>query len=248
MAAQGDTASGIAEATFAGFGNPAMNETGNVAFGARLVGSTISGTNCFGIWADDHSTGTRQLVVQSGTLAIGAGDATFVKFSDPVYSGSSEVAFIGMLVHGGTTSASNDTGIWSNDNGGTLHLVAREGEQAPGCSSEVLFSQFTEIALPDQGGVVMLAKLRGCRSYNDTGIWAVDTTGTLQLIARKGTYDSISNKWIKTLKFLPVVKGLSGQTRGFSQPTGDLVYSATFEDGFSATFQDGPGIFKVVFP
>jgi hypothetical protein len=245
VAAQGDAATGVAGAVFASFGNPTMNEAGRVAFGAKLGGS-VSTSNNLGIWADG-TNGVRQLVIRSGT---GAPDATgsgtigvFKKFSDPVYSGSNAVAFIGTLMQGGGVTVTNDTGVWSND-GGTLHMVAREGaQQAPGCGAGVVFKTFTQIALPDQGGVVMFAQLTGggVTTASDYGIWAVDTGGVLQLIAREGTVHAATGKTIKTLSFLPCVSGLSGQTRGFSQSTGDLVYSATFTDGSA-------GIFKVVFP
>jgi hypothetical protein len=244
VATQGDAATGIAGAKFASFGNPTMNELGQVAFAAKLSGSVSSSSNV-GIWADG-TNGVRQIVVRSGTTApdaAGTGSVgVFKKFSDPVYSGSSAVAFLGTLVQGGGVTVSNDTGVWSND-GGTLHLVAREGVQAPGCAAGVTFKTFTQIALPDQGGVVMFAKLggTGVGSSNDMAIFAVDTGGTLQLIAREGTTHAVTGKTIKTLSFLPCVTGVSGQTRGFSQSTGDLVYSATFLDGSA-------GIFKVVFP
>ncbi len=74
---------------------------------------------------------------------------------------------------------------------------------------------------------------------NNIGIWAVDTNGELQLIARTGA--TLDGKVITKLSFLPVASGVSGQTRNFSQSTGDLLYKATFADGSS-------GIYKVVFP
>jgi hypothetical protein len=227
-------------------GNPAINDAGRVAFGAKLTGTTVSGTTNAGIWADD-ATGTRQLVVQSGAAAPDAAgvptSALFKKFSDPVYSGSNAVAFIGTLTQGtGGVDLTNDTGIWSND-GGTLHLVAREGSQAPGCPAGVLVYQFKQIALPDQGGALIFGRVSGAgvSSLNDNGIWAVDSGGALQLIAREGDVHSVTGKTIKQLKFLPSVSGENGQTRSFSQTTGDIVYYATFTDGSA-------GIFKVVFP
>jgi hypothetical protein len=249
VAMSGDLTQGIDNGVFSTLGNPAMNEAGHVAFGAKVKGTPktvgIYGSNSLGIWADG-TNGVRQLVVRSGTTApdaAGTGSVgVFKKFSDPVYSGSSAVAFLGTLVQGGGVVVSNDTGVWSND-GGTLHLVAREGVQAPGCGAGVVFKTFTQIALPDQGGVVMFAKLggTGVTSASDMAIFAVDTGGTLQLIAREGTPHAVTGKAIKTLSFLPAIAGVSGQTRGFSQSTGDLVYSATFTDGSA-------GIFKVVFP
>jgi len=46
---------------------------------------------------------------------------------------------------------------------------------------------------------------------------------------------------VTVLSFLPAASGVVGQTRSFTQGTGDLLYRASFADGTS-------GIFKVVFP
>ena len=143
----------------------------------------------------------------------------------------------------------NNIGIWSNT-GGTLHLVARRGAQAPGCPAGATFSTFTSTVLPDQGGVVMLANLNsgtvalpgpgGVIPSNNIGIWAVDTAGALQLIVRKG--DTLDGKVITALSFLAMpAAGVGGQSRNFSQSTGDLLYKATFVGGST-------GIYKVVFP
>lgn len=241
---KGDGAAGITSGSFSVLGNPALNGAGHIAFQAAVAGpkgSGITSANNLGIWADD-STGTRQLVVRSGSAAPGTGGALFKKFSDPVYNNNDAVAFLGTLAVSGATTTASDTGIWSND-GGTLHLVAREGAQAPGCGSGVVFKTFLQFALPDQGGVLLFAKLGGTGvvAANDVGIWAVDSAGTLQLIAREGDLHPATGKTIKVLTFLPALSGVSGQTRSFSQSTGDIAYSATFTDG---TF----GIFKVVFP
>ena len=89
----------------------------------------------------------------------------------------------------------------------------------------------------------MLASLNtgigGVDNSNNIGIWAVDTAGDLQLIVRKG--DTLDGKVITTLTFLPQPAGVSGQSRSFSQSTGDLLYKATFVGGST-------GIYKVVFP
>ena len=79
----------------------------------------------------------------------------------------------------------------------------------------------------------------GVTPANNIGIWAADTAGDLQLIVRKG--DTLDGKVITALSFLPAAAGVSGQSRSFSQTTGDLVYKATFADGST-------GIYKVVFP
>ena len=247
-----DTAAGLTNAKFVAFGNPAMNGEGHTAFYATVTGNTSADTTALmgktkGIWADD-STGTRRVIIRVGDTAVGTGSAVFSALSDPAYNANEEIAFKGTLKVGvgGVVStpatSANNIGIWSNT-GGTLHLVARGSVQAPGCATGATFALFTSIALPDQGGVAMLATLNiGGGSVdltNKTGIWAVDTFGMLQLVARTG--ETLDGKVITKLSFLPVAAGVSGQSRSFSQDTGDLIYKATFADGSS-------GIYKVIFP
>ena len=233
-----------------------MNGEGHTSFFATVTGYTSADTTALmgktkGIWADDDM-GTRQLILRVGDNAPDAAGAStaaiFSAVSDPVYNANEEIAFKGTLKVGvgGVTSlpelTANNIGIWSNT-GGTLNRVALRGGQAAGCPAGATFSAFTSTVLPDQGGVVIFATLNiGGGSVdltNKTGIWAVDTFGVLQLIARTGA--ALDGKVVTKLSFLPVAAGVSGQTRNFSQSTGDLLYKAPFADGST-------GIYKVVFP
>ncbi len=251
---KGDAAVGVVNAKFVSFGNPIMNSEDRTAFYGTITGTIIGSTalrgKTKGIWADDYA-GNRRLIILVGDNAPDAAGAStaaiFSAMGDPVYNVNEEIAFKGTLTVGvggvvSTPAASaNNIGIWSNT-GGALHLVARGAGEAPGCLSGATFSTFTSIALPDQGGVVMLATLNigvgGVLLSNNTGIWAVDTSGNLQLIVREG--DPLDGKVITVLSFLPAAAGVSGQSRSFSQDIGDLLFKATFADGTT-------GIYKVVF-
>ena len=137
-----------------------------------------------------------------------------------------------------TTPVNNSIGVWSTD-GGTLHLVARQGALAPGCPNGEVFLSFSQVALPDQGGVVILANLTSgfANSSNNLGIWAVDSSGQLQLIVRLGDTLDVNGKTIKTISFLAPATSAAGQTRYFSQSTGNLIYKATFTDGTWGYYQ-----------
>jgi hypothetical protein len=137
------------------------------------------------------------------------------------------VAFVGIATSGSTSVKLQC--IWSGS-AGHVALVTKKGDAAPGCPAGTVFSGFTSISLPDQGGVVILANISGLPGAKQ-GIWAVDTGGTLRLVIREGDWEPTSGKTIKKLTFMPVVKGVSGQTRGFSQDTGDIAYFAQFTDG-----------------
>jgi len=238
--------------TFTAFGNPAINSEGHTAFVATVTGTGITPKTNSAIWADEGTT-PKVCVVRTGMLAPGANGATFASFCDPVYNNNDQVAFAGVLTGTGVTRATS-VGIWSDYPNGFLSLVACQGQQAPGCAQGTVFTTFSEIALPDQGGVIFLANLGSAPSgnpptttsgpittANNQGIWAVDTSGVLQLIVQKGTFHAVTVKFITALSFLPVVSYDGGQTRGFDQSTGDLVYHASFADASS-------GVFLVTFP
>jgi kumamolisin len=241
-----ESAPGVTAGQFSAFGNPAINANDDVAFAGTLTTGTAFGgvttSDNSGIWADDN-TGTLLLIARTAAAAPGT-SGTFLTLSDPVYNDNEAVAFSGALkIATGQATSLTAAGVWSNS-GGSLALVARQGSQAPGCLAGATFAAFTSVALPDQGGVILLATLNlnaaaGVTAANQTGIWAVDTSGNLQLIVRTG--DFLNGKTITALSFMPVVSYAGGQTRNFNQGTGDLVYEATFSDKSN-------GIFEVIFP
>ena len=129
-------------------------------------------------------------------------------------------------------------------------------------TNPVTFSAFNQIALPDQGGAVILATVTTTNFYYPTpssngivplyvavqpltqqGIWAQDTLGNLKLIACQGGTLNVggTNKTIATISFLNPPGSVNGQTRNFSQDSGNMLYLATFTDWTQA------GV-KVVFP
>jgi len=256
-------APGIAGAAFNALGNPAINDLDHIAFQATVTGGSGSGmttANNSGIWADIGTNGLT-LIAQTGTSAPGytpgSNVGTFATLSDPVYSDSDAVAFIGTLSGSGAANAtvtkSNNTGIWATTSG-LLLLVARTGDLAPDAngtrsSSGPVFASFQQFSLPDQGGVVILANLvsgrpgpGGVVPGNTQGIWAVDTAGTLKQIIRTGESLAVNGlaKTLSSLSIFNVPSASAGQTRHFNNP-GDLIYKVTFTDG-------SPGIVQSVFP
>jgi hypothetical protein len=243
-------------ATFSTFGSPAINDSDDVAFAATLTGATK--TTASGIWVDsgtDLGGGMPELVARTGSPSPDAGGVTigptFLTLGDPVLNANDAMAFRGTLTVGsGEATAATASGLWC-DSTGVLSLVARQGAQAPGCATGVVFSGFTELALDDvngatqQGGVIFLATLSGtgATAANNTAIFSQDSSGTLQLIVRTG--DVLNGKTITALSFLPAEAAtnalVAGQGRSVSSASGDLLYNATFSDKSQA-------IFNVVFP
>jgi hypothetical protein len=221
--------------TYATFDPPAINSSNGLAFGATLAADKslgISATNGFGIWADD-SSGTSQLIAQLTGYAPDTASATFAKLSDPVYNANLDVAFSGTLkVATGQATAATENGVWSNASG-ALHLVAREGDQAPDCPTGAVFKTFESVGLSNAGAIVLAtltgsSTAAGVTSANNTGIWEGTEESSLTLKLRSGA--SIGGKTLGTLTVPASLPGVGGQTRFFAYDNGDLSLLGTFTD------------------
>lgn len=108
IALNNNLAAGTVGAVFSVLGHPAINGNGRVAFQAKLAGGDTNPGNSFGIWTDD-SSGVRQLVVRTGSLAPGTANALFATIGNPVYNSNEAVAFLGTLTVGiGDATATNN--------------------------------------------------------------------------------------------------------------------------------------------
>jgi hypothetical protein len=108
-----------------------------------------------------------------------------------VLNDAGETAFIAGLT-GSSVDPTNNSGVWSNRSG-SMALVARSGDHAPGTPSGVNFFNvddafaFNNIALNNAGQTAFGAGLSGTGvdATNDSGIWS-ESSGSLTLVAREG--------------------------------------------------------------
>jgi len=266
---------GAADEHFTSFGNPAINDFNHVAYLATVsnLSSRIGNPPAMtadtqtktwsGIWADDIM-GKRKLVVRTLTTTSPfpmLGGNGFKTLSDPVYNNSETLAFIGTWYsdsYSFTDTFHGGTGVWTSKNlTQPVAFVGQPTPVAPGVVNTFLrpigyvppaFDSFIQIALPDQGGVVIWANVLPGHVAGDTpatqkGIFAQDTLGRLQPVAIEGDTLLVggSNKTIATLSFMSSSNSVGAQTRHFSQYTGNILYTATFTDGSQAAI-------KVQFP
>ena len=235
----GGTANGTSGATYDVLGNSAVNDGDGVAFGATLnlhsSNPVITATDNAGIWANQGNS-TLVLIARTGAAAPDTTpSATFAALKDPVYNDLSDVAFIGQLkVAAGQATATTETGVWSTGSG-ALHLVARQGDPAPGPSSLVLstFSTIDAVGLTSAGSadtivVANMAATGGVTAADNFGIWEGTLKSNLALKMRTG--DTVGGKTISSLTLVSSNPALQGQTRYFSSSTGDLAALATFSD------------------
>ena len=151
----------------------------------------VDDTNDTGLWSE--GSGSLALVAREGDAAPDAGGVVFDKFIASVINSAGEAAFMANLRTGATgpvVDGSNDRGLWSQGSG-SLALVAREGDTAPG-TGDALFDILNFVPLIDPAGkITFLAKLRSgtgsptVDGSNDLGIWS-ERMGSLALVLREG--------------------------------------------------------------
>ena len=203
VAREGDQAAGTQDGVVfgnrLGFSNsissPLINDQENVAFSSFLsVPNDLLLNNDRGIWAD--ISGALQLVARSGDPAPGT--VAGVKFLMPVgtsvglgLNNVGDVVFTSRLIGPGILQPHNTGGIWKTS-GGTVELVAKEGDSAPGLDSGVAFgysfdSAFGNPVINYAGDIAFRSYLlgSGVSPTNDDSVWR-QTDGTLNLIAREG--------------------------------------------------------------
>src|SRR5262245_17135976 len=104
----------------------------------------------------------------------------------PSVFASGQIECVAFLT-GPSVSPNNDTGIWSEASG-TLALVAREGDAAPGTAPGVVFGEILRHQSSNTGHITLQATLSGpgVNESNDRGVWS-NASGKLVLVARTGS-------------------------------------------------------------
>jgi hypothetical protein len=184
---------------------PPISIHGDVGIDAELqigLGGVTDGNNR-AIWVDDGVT--QRLVVREDQPAPGLPDG--VKFRAPALAQLSDAgrAIVVAEVGGadGGTPVPDARSIWS-EAFGPLSLVARSGDPAPGTPDGVNFS-FTAAfpSINDRGQMAFKLGLQGnVTTADDSGIWAQDHTGALQLIAREGQMIEVAPGDLRQIKSL----------------------------------------------
>lgn len=241
VAREGNSAPSIAGVNYANFEPPVLNGTGQTAFIASLTGVGVDSSNRVGIFSETVGLpGSPNLVAREGDPAPGT--ASGVNYggrrplSDMTLNDAGDIAFRASLTGPGV-DLTNDRAIYSDAVGtpGSLGLVARTGDPAPGTTLGVNYSFLFTPSLNDVGQLAFFADLigTGVDSTNDTGIWATDTNGVLSLIVREGDSLNVNNDPL--INDLRIVSSLSAVSTAFND-RGQLAFSATFTDGSSGVF------------
>jgi uncharacterized repeat protein (TIGR03803 family) len=208
-------------------GDPAISDTGDVAYLGQWKAPAISGPPRIpaqlgtGIFVNDV------LLLKVGDLVPGAGtgtlpaDATFKTLKHPVIDQGGRVAFLATIKGTGVT-ASSDGVVMSAGRIGELEVLAREGEVAPGTGGAV-FKSFTNVGIQGTatGGTVFTATLASVpgaapvNASNNTGAWWMPGggLGVMKLIS-KGDVGFATGETIASFQVLQAISGSAGHGRG----------------------------------
>jgi hypothetical protein len=169
------------DGTFAIVGNPVISDVGETLY----LGSFTDSPNLYAssLWRNslgDVSTP----VVESGSIAPST-DATFwsvTKSSVNTFGNAAAIAELGL-----EATVYNYEGVWVELGGGSLELVARRGDIAPGTGGK-LYENFQHLDLGLGGHVTFNAFLRGTgvNASNDQVIYVAEPTGNVYLAVREG--------------------------------------------------------------
>ena len=212
---------------------PVLNNVGQAAIYSQLTGSGVGSSNDAGIWSGD--AGNVALVARTGSQAPGLPSG--VGFSDvfltTAINSAGHLAFVAGLT--GENSTLHQDGIWS-DRSGSLELVARRGNQAPGTPDGVKFDVLRMEKLNDAGQIAFNALLTGIGldSTNDRGIWLEDS-GNMTLVARAGNQAPGTPDGVNYSQFSPFQVGALTLTAA-----GQIVFGAALTgDGVDSTNDRG---------
>lgn len=172
------------------FGPPAIDAAGDVVFGALLAeGPGVADGSRTGIWATE--AGLLGLAARAGSPAPGTSGAVFEYFGgEPVLvtRRGGNVGFVGGLVDGvGGVTNDNNMGVWAGPPG-SLELVLREGDPAPGIPGAIV-GDLQSPWLGADGSVAISGALEigpgGVVGATSRVVW-VGMPGALQPAARTG--------------------------------------------------------------
>ncbi|HEX4084609.1 MAG TPA: SUMF1/EgtB/PvdO family nonheme iron enzyme [Chthoniobacteraceae bacterium] len=216
--APGAGAGGVpAGAVWSGFGNPAIDNDGNVA----VIGDwKIGHKSGSGIFLSGSASDT--LVAQVSGSVPGMSGAVFKTLDAPVID-SGSIAFLATLT--GTAPAAALTDALS----GSLAVIAEAGAIAPETNGGE-FASFEDIAISGSSTALMARLKAGtgapkAAAATSLGIWMADAAHPLTLALREGQV--LASGTVKTLVSFATGNGSPGQGRGWLRaPGGDTQITA----------------------
>lgn len=190
---EGDAAHGVPPGSyFSGFGEATINDVGGLLFRGSLRrglgGVTVD--NDDGLWTTRKGDALELLAREGEQVSGAAFGINYGAFYYYALNNEGQSASTGYLQLGsGGVTSENDAVVFA-ELSGSLGILAREGDYAPGTFNGEVFSAFDSPMLNSAGQLAFYGKLKtgiaDVTSSNDEGIWAQDIFGSLKLIVREG--------------------------------------------------------------
>lgn len=151
----------------------------------RACFATILGILAGPLTSVESAARSFDTIAFSGQAAPGAAPHhVFTQFNKPSINNAGQVAFTA-TVQGFDVGSFNDRGIWAGGLG-SLDLVAREGDDAPGAGPNIFFNSFENPNINDAGHVAFRGLMSGpgVSLDNNQAVWSNSGAG-LQMAARE---------------------------------------------------------------
>ncbi|MES2737132.1 MAG: choice-of-anchor D domain-containing protein [Verrucomicrobiota bacterium] len=250
--AGGDAAPGTTS-TFSKIQPPSMGGSGVVSFRAtlNLVGDNASNQRNDGIWRGDAATPASFTCIlrrgDNGIPGLPAGSRVGNPWGGWLSNNNRGAWRAWIDMNGDFSVASrttNDVHALFADTSGTMTMVIKEGDAAPGVAGAVL-AGFDHPVVGGQDQMAFLGTMKigdgGVTTSNDTGLWKqAPNGGPMALFLREGQVITTS-VGAKTIAIIDLPgSGSSLSLRRWEQPvmdsTGALVVLVTFTDGSTSQF------------
>lgn len=237
VAKDGDAAPGLREGVvFQSVFSLGIDAAGQTAFVGTLEGQGFDVTNHAGIWKETGDVAS--LVARQGIPAPGTDPGVTFQGIGSSFGPGGDVVIKASLTGPGVESL-NRLGIWT-DAGGTLELVARSGDQAPGFPDGVPFQGFS-IGRVNEAGQFLIQATVGDDPFlpGVSGIWATDRNGDLQLIVAAGDVLEVAPGEFRTVASASAGIGspdAETRTMSFFNARGEVLFGADFTDGTHGIF------------
>lgn len=188
---------------------PVINNAGQTAFLAYLVGTGVSYPDNRSVWLED--SGNFQMVVRGGNqMPNSSSDQKFSFLGNVYFDSSGHITFTDSFTSWSASAGvlSPRTVIQFDDNGisaktgDTTQTLVQIGEHAPGTPDGVYFSGFGGFVAQSHDMFAFIGNLSGpgVTSENSNGLWTLQD-GILHLVARSGGLQPVPNLFNPSPKF-----------------------------------------------
>ena len=169
------------------FDGPLVDGAGRTFFKSGITGPSGGFTGDTGIFMHDGQS--LHTLVADGQPVSALPGAVFdgIYPFDLAINSHGQYAFASSLSGTSVTSFDN-VGLFQGQTDGTIDLVLREGDQAPGFATGVEFDALYSPEMNRDGRFAFLATIRGpgVHELNDETVWVQQADGQFALVAREG--------------------------------------------------------------